>query len=270
MKKIQLLLISIILIGIQVQAQTRVTFYTNKGNFVVQLEETKRPKTTKNFIDLVNKKFYDKLTFHRVIKNFMIQGGDPKGDGTGGTGGTIPDELSPAYSNLQKTIAMANQGTPNTADCQFYINLVDNTYLDKNYTAFGIVISNFAVVQTIGAVTTNSNDKPLVPVVMDSVRITPVPTGIIASLQGIQDVHIYPNPFTTESTLFFNATTENKVQLSVYNQQGQLIGNRQRAVVIGENQIALKEIRGEFSPGIYFLRLSNDAAVSTHKFIVTE
>lgn len=272
MKKILLLLSANVLLTIaQLQAQTRVTFYTNKGNFVVQLDETKRPKTTKNFITLVNKKFYDKLTFHRVIDGFMIQGGDPKGDGTGGTGGTIPDELSPAYSNAQKTIAMANLGTPNTGDCQFYINLVNNTSLDSKYTAFGIVITNFAVVQAIGKVATNSNDKPLVAVVMDSVRITPVPTNVEDLTADVRDLSIYPNPSTTESTIFLNATKEKTVELSMYNQHGQLIGNVQRRVEVGENYIALKEINEtQLQAGIYFIAVKDENTVSSEKFIVIE
>lgn len=266
-----LLAINIILTMIQLQAQTRVTFYTNKGNFVVELDELKRPNTTKNFINLVTKKFYDKLTFHRVINNFMIQGGDPKGDGTGGTGGTIKDELSPPYSNLQKTIAMANLGTPNTADCQFYINLVDNTYLDKSYTAFGIVITNFAAVQAIGKVATNSNDKPLVAVVMDSVRITPVTTSVDELKKDIRDLAIYPNPYTTESTVFLNASREKNVQLSIYNEQGQLIGALQRNVEEGENYISLKEInKSDLLPGIYFIAVKYETFVSSEKFIVFE
>jgi len=270
-KTLLLLIVNVILTMAQLQAQTRVTFYTNKGNFVVELDEVKRPKTTKNFINLVNKKFYDKLTFHRVINNFMIQGGDPKGDGTGGTGGTIADELSPPLSNLQKTIAMANLGTPNTADCQFYINLVNNTSLDSKYTAFGTVISNFAVVQAIGKVATNSNDKPLTPVIMDSVRITPVPTGIFESAQDIQDLSIYPNPSTTEGVVFLNSTKEHNIQLSMYNQQGQLIGNVQRRVEIGENYISLKEINeANLPPGIYFIAVQDGSAISAKKFIIVE
>jgi peptidyl-prolyl cis-trans isomerase A (cyclophilin A) len=273
MKKQLLLLLTVnfILTVAQLQAQTRVTFYTNKGNFVVELNETKRPNTTKNFITLVNKKFYDKLIFHRVINGFMIQGGDPKGDGTGGTGGTIPDELSPAYSNLQKTIAMANLNKRNTGDCQFYINLVNNTGLDEKYTAFGIVITNFAVVQTIGKVATNSNDKPLVAVVMDSVRITPVTTSIEEQAANIQDLNIYPNPFTTESVLFFNSKEEKAVELTVYNQQGQLIGAAQRKVIQGENYIPLKELLEQgYTPGIYFITVKDHAFISRQKFIVLD
>src|SRR4051812_17064115 len=272
MKKALLLLImSIILTMPQLQAQTRVTFYTNKGNFVVELDEVKRPNTTKNFITLVKKKFYDKLTFHRVIDGFMIQGGDPKGDGTGGTGGTIKDELSPALSNLQKTIAMANLGTPNTADCQFYINLVNNTSLDAKYTAFGTVITNFAVVQAIGKVTTNANNKPLVAVAMDSVRITPILTSMEELTADFQDLNIYPNPFTTESVIFLNAKKEKNIELSIYNQHGQLIGNVQRRIEIGENYISLKEIlQQEFSEGIFFLMVKDEASLSREKFIVVE
>jgi cyclophilin family peptidyl-prolyl cis-trans isomerase len=273
MKKSLLLFViaNITLLTAKLQAQTQVTFYTNKGNFVVELDEAKRPKTTKNFITLVKRKFYDKLTFHRVINNFMIQGGDPKGDGTGGTGGTIPDELSPKLSNLQKTIAMANTGSPNTADCQFYINLVDNTYLDPNYTAFGAVISNFAVVQTIGKVATNSNNKPLTPVVMDSVRITSIATAVEKFVNGVQHVLIFPNPSTSESVIFLDAVKEETVQVSVHNQQGQLLGNMERKITPGENYISLKEIQMVDLPaGIYFLTVQGEASISREKFIIID
>ncbi|HET6225000.1 MAG TPA: peptidylprolyl isomerase [Bacteroidia bacterium] len=271
MKKTVLLLIITITFIAKLQAQTQVTFYTTKGTFIVQLDEAKRPITTKNFIGLVKKKFYDKLTFHRVIDGFMIQGGDPKGDGTGGTGGTIPDELSPKLSNAQKTIAMANLGTPNTADCQFYINLVNNTSLDAKYTAFGTVISNFTVVQTIGKVATNSNDKPLTPVVMDSVRITSISTAIENFFNGVQNILLYPNPATTESIIFLNATKDETMQFSIYNQQGQLITRVQRKIETGENSISFKEIQEtDLAPGVYFIMLQGGEAVSTEKFIVLE
>ncbi len=113
-------------------AQTEVTFYTSMGTFVAEMYDTLQPITVGNFVSLVNAKFYDGIIFHRVINNFMIQGGDPTGTGYGGPGYTIPDEFDPLASNVQKALAMANSG-PNTGGSQFFINLVNNLYLDPNY-----------------------------------------------------------------------------------------------------------------------------------------
>ena len=125
------------------KAQTQVTFYTTMGIFVAQMNDTLQPITSGNFIGLVNEEFYDGVIFHRVIDGFVIQGGDPTGTGYGGPGYTIVDEFDPLASNVQMALGMANSGT-NTAGSQFYINLVDNTYLDENYPVFGIVTENFS------------------------------------------------------------------------------------------------------------------------------
>ena len=135
------------------RAQTEVTFYTNMGDFVVEMYDTLQPITAGNFIDLVNAEFYDGIIYHRVISGFMIQGGDPLGTGFGGPGYSIPDEFDPLTSNVQKAISMANSG-PNTAGSQFFINLAHNLNLDTDYPVFGIVTSNFSVVQSIGLVAT--------------------------------------------------------------------------------------------------------------------
>ena len=169
----RILLISIILtISINLNGQTQVDFYTNYGDFRVELYDSLMPITTSNFKNLVSTNFYDGAIFHRVIKNFMIQGGD-----VSPTPPSIPDEFDSTLSNIQKTISMANSG-PNTGTCQFFINLVDNTYLDfdkppftSKHPVFGITVSGFNIVEDIGDVQTNFNDKPYIDVVMDSVRI---------------------------------------------------------------------------------------------------
>ena len=151
MKK--LLLFTILLCFLhQSRAQTQLTIYTNMGDIVVEMYDTITPITSGNFVKLAKQKFYDGITFHRVIDNFMIQGGDPNGDGSGGPGYSIQDEFDPRASNLQKTISMANSG-PNTGGSQFFINLKDNTYLDYNkppstsqHPVFGIVVSGFNIV----------------------------------------------------------------------------------------------------------------------------
>jgi peptidyl-prolyl cis-trans isomerase A (cyclophilin A) len=265
------LIIGCVSIAVRIQAQTQVTFYTNMGNFVVEMYETPRPITTKNFLDLVKKKFYDKLIFHRVIKDFVIQGGDPKGDGTGGTGFPIKDELTPLVSNVTGTIAMANSG-PNSAESQFYFNLKNNTGLDKAYVAFGKVINNLSVVQAIGLVKTNSNDKPITNVVMDSVRITPfIPTGVNELIQQISEPVIFPNPVNSHSVIALNAETQTTIQLTLFNQQGQLLGNIQKELFPGSNQFYLTDMQSTpLQPGIYSILLTDGKFISSKKFVVIE
>lgn len=144
---------------------------TNKGTMEIALYTEKTPKTTQNFIDLAEKGFYNGLIFHRVIDGFMIQGGDPKGNGTGGPGYTIDDEFDPALSHNKKGIlSMANAG-PNTGGSQFFITLVPTEYLDGRHAVFGEVIAGEDVLETIGKVETGPSDKPLEDVVMESVTI---------------------------------------------------------------------------------------------------
>jgi peptidylprolyl isomerase len=240
------------------------------GKFVVEMYDAQRPITTKNFLDLVKKKFYDKIIFHRVIDNFMIQGGDPTGTGSGGSGVIIKDELSAPNKNVQKTISMANSG-PNTGQSQFFISLVDNAHLDTKHPVFGIVISNFSVVQAIGKVKTNSNNKPLTAVVMDSVRITSLPTAMNELLNDAAALEIYPNPATPESTILIDATTEKTVGISIYNQLGQVMGNQQKKLITGTNTMSLKEIQtADFSPGVYYLTVTDGSFVSRKKFVVID
>ena len=138
--------------SIKVNSQTKVDFYTNYGDFTVELYDSLVPITT---------------------SNFMIQGGD-----VSPAPPTITDEFDSTLSNIQKTISMANSG-PNTGTCQFFINLVDNTYLDfdkppftSKHPVFGITTSGFNIVEDIGDVQTNFNDVPYIDVIMDSVRIS--------------------------------------------------------------------------------------------------
>ena len=167
-----ILILILIFSSFNSKSQTQVDFYTNYGDFRVELYDSIVPITTSNFINLVSTNFYDGALFHRVIKNFMIQGGDVSPPPP-----PIPDEFDSTLSNIQKTISMANSG-PNTGTCQFFINLVDNTYLDfdkppftSKHPVFGITISGFNIVEDIGDVQTNFNDVPYIDVIMDSVRI---------------------------------------------------------------------------------------------------
>lgn len=125
------------------------TIVTEKGTIKFELYEKDAPITTKNFIDLAQKGFYDGLTFHRVVPGFVIQGGDPKGDGTGGSGKTIPLEIAPNLTHKKGAVAMARSGAPNSASSQFYICLEDEKQLDGQYAIFGQVIEGQDVVEKI-------------------------------------------------------------------------------------------------------------------------
>ena len=146
-------------------------FETNKGTFEVELFTEKAPITTKNFIDLTEKGFYDGLIFHRVIDGFMIQGGDPEGRGTGGPGYSIEDEFSPDLTHdTEGILSMANSG-PNTGGSQFFITLAPTPWLDRKHAVFGKVIVGMDVVKAIGKVQKGANDKPVKDVVMEKVII---------------------------------------------------------------------------------------------------
>ena len=150
---------------------------TNKGTIRFELLEEDAPKTTENFRLLAERGYYDGIIFHRVIKGFMIQGGDPLGQGYGGEsawGGKFNDEInrsSPLYQGSYKagTVAMANSG-PNTNGSQFFIMHTDYP-LPPSYTKFGQVIEGQDVVDAIASTPTGSNDKPITPVTMEKVTI---------------------------------------------------------------------------------------------------
>lgn len=139
----------------------KVLLETNKGDIVIELYND-MPITAGNFEKLVKEGFYDGVIFHRIIDGFMIQGGDPTGSGTGGPGYTIKDEFTHkgGNKNLRGTISMANAG-PNTGGSQFFINLVDNNYLDSKHPVFGKVVEGMDVVDKIAKVKTDYNDKPI-------------------------------------------------------------------------------------------------------------
>lgn len=201
-------------------AQVEVKFFTTEGDFKVLLYTDKAPITAGNFLKLVDEGYYDSTIFHRVIDNFMIQGGDPTGTGSGGPGYTIPDEFDSSLSNVQKTISMANSG-PNTGGSQFFINLVNNTYLDhdkKPYTSkhpvFGIVTDSFEVVQRIGKVRTySSNNRPIQEVRIDSIRRVQYRT--LPAYVEVEDMTISPNPIGEFTNVFISYSNEEGESLSI-------------------------------------------------------
>ncbi len=155
-----------------------IKLHTNKGTVELELFDQLKPNTVANFVKLAKEGYYDGVKFHRVIKGFMIQGGDPltKDDtmsarwGTGGPGYMFNDEIGSENSNAAGTIAMANAG-PNTNGSQFFINVNDNNFLDPKHTAFGKVVGGMDVVQSIENVSTLLGDRPAEPVVIESVEV---------------------------------------------------------------------------------------------------
>ncbi len=156
-----------------------ITLETTKGTIVIETYDADAPKTVENFITLTSKGFYENLIFHRVIKDFMIQGGDPTGTGTGGPGYKFADELNPTTESykagyVRGTVAMANSG-PNTNGSQFFIMHKD-VPLPNSYTIFGRVIKGIEVVDAIAATETNGNppagsNKPLTDMVIKKATV---------------------------------------------------------------------------------------------------
>ena len=172
------------------EAGTYAQFETTEGSFTVHLFDKEVPKTVAKFVGLVEgtkewrdpssgeKKtapYYDGVVFHRVIKGFMIQGGDRLGTGTGGPGYNFADEFHPSLRHTKAGIlSMANAG-PNTNGSQFFVTLGPTPHLDNRHSVFGEVVEGLDVVKKIGTVATGSQDRPVKPVVMTHVTITRVP-----------------------------------------------------------------------------------------------
>jgi len=149
---------------------TETTLQTNHGPISIELFPDDAPKTVGNFQDLAKKGFYDGLTFHRVIEDFMIQGGDPTGDGTGGPGYTFEDEPN-EHRVVRGALAMANSG-PDTNGSQFFIVTADACpWLDGKHTVFGRVTEGMDVVDEISRVPKDGRDRPKDPVVIERVEL---------------------------------------------------------------------------------------------------
>lgn len=254
-------------------AQNQATFYTTMGDFVVEMYNAPMPITTANFEKLVNDKFYDSIIFHRIIANFMMQGGDPSTRG-GTTSAVIQDEFDAGTSNLKYTIAMANSG-PNTGTSQFFINTKNNTFLDfdkapatSKHPVFGKVISGFSVVDAIGVVATDGNDKPLTDVRMDSVRMTYlVPLDVENLSYETASITFYPNPVLTNSIININSTKELAAKLVVSNLEGKLLQHKDFFLEKGVNKFEIAELNIKM-PGVYFIQVVGDNYASTKKVLV--
>jgi len=156
------------------KSMTVAVINTNMGTIEIELFVDKTPKTIENFVGLAKKGFYDGIIFHRVIADFMLQGGDPTGTGRGGEslwGKSFADEfVSELKHDEPGTLSMANSG-PNTNGSQFFITLVPTPWLDGKHTIFGKVIKGMNVVEDIGKVKTGPGDKPVEDVIMINVKI---------------------------------------------------------------------------------------------------
>jgi cyclophilin family peptidyl-prolyl cis-trans isomerase len=150
---------------------SRVTMHTNHGPIVIELFDGEAPKTVENFLKLSQEGFYDGLTFHRVIREFMIQGGCPQGTGTGGPGYEFEDEIN-EHKVERSALAMANRG-PDTNGSQFFIVTVQAApWLDGKHTVFGRVEAGMETVDAIEGVETAAGDRPVDPVVIDRIDTT--------------------------------------------------------------------------------------------------
>ncbi len=149
----------------------RIKFTTNKGTFVAEIFEDKAPLTARNFIELTEKGFYDGIIFHRVIDDFMIQGGDPTGTGRGGPGYMIKDEFGEGLKHDDEGIlSMANAG-PNTGGSQFFITLAPTPWLDGHHAIFGRIVEGMEIVRLIGSVVTDFQDRPKEAIIMEKVEV---------------------------------------------------------------------------------------------------
>ena len=176
MKRILIFLGVVLLIGCSTMedgamGNRKAVFDTSEGEFMIELFEDKAPKTTENFINLTEKGFYNGQIFHRVIPDFMVQGGDPKGDGTGGPGYEIEDEFhSDLRHNEPGILSMANRG-PNTGGSQFFITVAATPWLDGKHAIFGKVIEGYDIVEKISKVERDSRDMPLKKVFLKKVTL---------------------------------------------------------------------------------------------------
>ncbi|MFT4754275.1 MAG: peptidylprolyl isomerase [Salibacteraceae bacterium] len=246
--------------GFGLKAQTIVTFYTNMGSFEVELYDSIMPITTDNIKTLVNDKYYDGVIFHRIMNNFVIQGGDPTGTGSGGPGYSIQDEFDSTLSNVVKTLSMANSG-PNTGGSQFFINMKNNIFLDYDkapltsaHPVFGIVISGWDTVEMIEAVPVNGSDRPLTDVVMDSVRVTQFPLAVFALNNHGFALEVYPNPVTENSYLSVKVPKNTTAQIQVTSMNGAVLYSQTKVMSQGINTWELSEFNfQQFTRGMYLV-----------------
>jgi peptidylprolyl isomerase len=219
----------------------RVLLITTMGNIVIGLFDD-MPITAGNFENLTQRGIYDDTIFHRIVHNFVIQGGDVSGKGI--IVPTIPDELPNKHSNVRGSVAMAKTSSPNSAASQFYINLVDNLFLDSYYSVFGHVVQGMDVVDSIGNVQTDPHDRPLQDVTILNAQLLPALRTWIVDDDGPADFHTIqgainsPQVMDGDAIFVHNGTYPENV---VVNKEVLLIGESREATVIdgGGNGIVL-------------------------------
>lgn len=151
-------------------------YIKDMGEITLELDYENAPNTARNFVELASKGYYNGLTFHRVIRGFMIQGGCPRGNGTGGPGYSIKGEfrhngIDNKIKHVRGVISMARSYLPNSAGSQFFIMHKDAPHLDGEYAAFGKVVDGIQVVDKIAGVKTTPSDRPIVPVVIEKIEL---------------------------------------------------------------------------------------------------
>ena len=261
-----------------VKAQTQVKFHTTLGDFIVELNDTLVPITAGNFMNLVQDKYYDGVTFHRLINNFMIQGGN------GAKKPNIEDEFHVALSNTTGTISMANTGAVNSGNTQFFINLINNTRLDYNkaplsskHPVFGKVVENFSVVQAIGSAPV-SGSAPSPPIYMDSLRLymSPVDTTNNGGGVSVYDfkapvcsvIEVFPNPLTSNSFIKVKAHS-NTINVRLFDLLGNELVKKELKTTDKELVIELYSLTAETLPsGIYFLEAQSVNVKGTIRLLV--
>lgn len=267
-------------------SQTQVVFYTTMGEFTVEMSDSLTPITSGNFVDLADSGYYDGVIFHRVIDGFMIQGGDPTGTGSGGPGYTIQDEFDSTgtLSNIQRTISMANTGAPNSGGSQFFINLVNNTYLDfdkpplaSKHPVFGMVIDGWSIVQDIGSVPVNGANRPITDVVMDSLRVIwpdttppPAPEGVADLVNNSLKTKVFPNPVGMESIITIDSKVSDLATISIIDINGRVVSHSTMTLRVGMNRIVSPNIAyNELPAGVYSVFVSAGEYSSRTKFVST-
>ncbi len=259
MKNIKQIVLFVLLVGgfNSANAQTEATWYTSMGTFKTVLTDTLTPRTVDSFIARVSEKYYDGQIFHRVIDNFMIQGGDPLGTGFGGPGYTFPDEFVSSLKNVPGALSMANSG-PNTNGSQFFINLVTNAHLDGVHTVFGMTTDSFSNVQAIGHVPVNSASKPLTDVTLDSIRITTIPATAVTTFGKEVTVNIYPNPCHGIANM---ELPDINTKINITNMLGQTVYQAE-----AKGKLLLDMTKQP--AGLYVIHFSNASGSSDRKLIV--
>ena len=244
--------------------QTQIDFHTTKGDFRAEVREDLMPITAGNFIDLVAQKFYNGVIFHRVVAGFVIQGGDPTSSGSGGPGYTILDEYHPQMNHDSAgVLAMAKSSAPNSAGSQFYFTLAPQPSLDQNYAVFGSCIQGLSVIQAIGLVATQGNDRPWFDVVMDSVRVVENVSSVKQADFSVK-TEIFPNPFLGNTSIQYEVKTAGQVEISIFDAQGQLI-----EIMVNETQSSgIHQLDWTTAKqGLYFLHIKTTDGIGVRRLI---